>query len=161
MAQSTAPAGKGGKADAKKDSKPKAAGGKGGTPLDDKNAPRAITVDYPTNVECEAEFHVIERSLNHKRTDLSAKTAPKSARDLIKQAGAEDKKNPWGGFSEKLNDKGKQLVCKYQVLKGSQLILAIKVSLNKPHSFHDEPTQPSPEEQVKSAMENQSTKKKK
>lgn len=53
--------------------------------------------------------------------------APPSTLDLL---GNGDKKNPYGAFGEKYKEKGKQLIQKYKIIRGSKFSLALKFRLN-------------------------------
>ena len=93
------------KADPKKDAKGKAPA-KGATVVEDKNSPQPITVDYP-EIESDPDFVIFER-------DYLGVDAVKKKKG---QAGADDKQ--------------RELIKKYKIIRGYPYSLAIKFKLNK------------------------------
>lgn len=123
--------------DAKKDPKAAAAKGKAPAATEDKNAPQPITVEYPEEKATkDVDFLVYERQFDATFGDdaetvakMQKLGAPPSTLDLL---GNGDKKNPYGVFGEKYKEKGKQLIQKYKIIRGSKYSLTLKIRLNMP-----------------------------
>lgn len=117
----------GGKKDAKKADKKAPA--KGATPVEDKNNPQPITIEYPDAI-ADDDFLVYERNfLTPTVTIQMAKQAgaPKSAALIT----GKTNKNAWGNLANSLKDRTKELVTQYKIVRGSAYSLAVKVKLNK------------------------------
>lgn len=105
--------------DAKKDAK---AAPKKGAVADDKNAPQAVTVEYPEDkATVDSQYVIVERQFDAGRDEPVSDKLPDT--ELLG-------KN-LGSFGEKHGDKGKELVKKYDILKSSKYAIAVKFRLNK------------------------------
>ena len=126
-----------GKGDPKKDAKGGAKGApKGGPAGDDKNAPQAITVEYP-EIDSDKNYIVYERQFDQQPGAAITRKPPRSAGPLV---GKSSSKDPWGNMSDKFKDRSKELISKYKITRGSAYSLAVKLRLNL-----DEETEPEPE----------------
>ena len=109
--------------------KDKKAPAKGATPVEDKNNPQPITIEYPDAI-ADDDFLVYERNfLTPTVTIQMAKQAgaPKSAALIT----GKTNKNAWGNLANSLKDRTKELVTQYKIVRGSAYSLAVKVKLNK------------------------------
>lgn len=125
-----------GKADPKKDAKKPPA--KGAAPVEDKNSPQSIVVEYPADVKSQEEFMIFERKYNAKEAPVGKKGGPPPTAPVGKNT---KKDNPWGDLGDKLKDRQKELIEKYKIIRGSPFTLAIEIKLNK-----EVPTEPLKEE---------------
>ena len=116
----------GGKADPKKDAKgapPK----KGGAPAEDKNAPKAITIDYPdapaapNYVIYEKSFAQMKINLMHER-DQALTGGSSGAVSKKKELSQEDKKA----------QRAKELLKELQIVRGLPFTLTVKARFNLP-----------------------------
>jgi hypothetical protein len=111
--------------DAKKaEKKPPA---KGAAPVEDKNSPQPITVEYPEDVKEQEQFLIFERKYNAKES-LSKKIGPPGSAPIAPASKKKD--NPWGDLGAKLKDRTKELVDKYKIIRGSPYTLAVELKLN-------------------------------
>jgi len=116
QAAAGAPAGKGGKADPKKDAKGGAAkGGKGVAAVEDKNAPQNITVDYP-DIESSYSFTIFEKNYNPK-----VQEAPKTKSKKKVEASNKESKN---------KERKDELLKIYNIERSLPISIAVLLRLN-------------------------------
>ena len=130
----------GGKKDPKKDAK--AAPKKGA--VEDKNAPKAIAVDYPDVPACD-NFVILEKEYNQMNPAAKAK---KSVGVTLKKAAPAPPKEGQTAeqiAEEKKQNRKKELISDFTIHRSLESHLAVKLRFNQPEEVKEEkPPEPEP-----------------
>ena len=126
-----------GKADAKKDAKA-APAKKGGAPTEDKNAPKAIIIDYP-EVPAAPTFTILERSFTQMKGAMIHNL------DAQYSSGLPSKKSQPAkevSHEEKKAQRTKELLKEFQIVRGLPFTLTVKTRFNLPEEVEQVKKEP-------------------
>jgi hypothetical protein len=133
-----------GKADPKKDAKA-APAKKGGAPTEDKNAPKAVNIDYPDQPAApnyaifEKSFAQMKIAIIHEQ-DLKHGGAHQEGSQLSKK----NQPHKEITLEEKKANRTKELLKEFQIVRGLPFTLSLKVRYNLPEEVIEVKKEPEP-----------------